>query len=822
MNYSIIRKCLVAFYALLSFNSIAQSIPSSEIYHKLLQLKETRRVLYVAAHPDDENTRLIATLANEEHAKVGYLSLTRGDGGQNLIGKELGIELGQIRTQELLRARQTDGGVQFFTRAIDFGYSKNPDETLQNWDKEKVLSDVVWVVRHFQPDIIITRFNTIPGGGNHGHHTTSAILANEAFDLAADKAAFPEQLKNLDIWQTKRLFWNTYNFRNFRSEFVPDENEQYAVFQTGDYNSLLGKTYAQIAADSRTMHKSQGFGSTASIGRAIDHAQFERGEAFKDDPFEGIPSRWSLVKGGEETLKAIEACIASFDFKNPSNNLDELLEIKQRMESVESNDLWVTEKQMLLKDLIVHSLGLDKEWVVNQELGFSGQTIDSELVINVPGEQSVEVISFHAIGSDTTINATVGGNKPLQIPVKMKLAENTSLSQPYWLAQPASDALYQLEDQAMVGKPFANSQLSGLLKVAVNGQEFELELPLTYKYNDQVDGEINQPFTVVPEIDLEVSAENVFLLEGLNPTVHVTVNFNGEFKEGELSFRNLQKSEFKVLRVDDNPFQKRKTFVVNFELSKNEKRTIIAEFTTADEKVYNQVTHRISYNHIPNLTYFSPASINVIQQDWKVSKQMIGYIPGVGDDVPAVLKSLGYDVVEINGTGYNSAFLSQFKTIVVGIRAYNTNAMLAANQDVLMKYVEEGGNLVVQYNTIGPLLTTELGPYPFSISRDRVTVEGSPFKADYEHPVLATPNQITSEDFDGWVQERGLYFVTDVSPEYSAPLEFQDPGEDPSSGALIYANYGKGTYIYTGISFFRELPAGVPGATKLFINLIEQ
>lgn len=819
MIYASIRNCLVAFYALLSFNSIAQSIPSSEIYHKLLRLKETKRVLYVAAHPDDENTRLIATLANGEHVKVGYLSLTRGDGGQNLIGKELGIELGQIRTQELLRARQTDGGVQFFTRAIDFGYSKNPDETLQNWDKEKVLSDVVWVVRHFQPDIIVTRFNTVPGGGNHGHHTTSAILANEAFDLAADKAAFPEQLKNLDTWQTKRLFWNTYNFR---SEFVPDENEHYAVFETGEYNSLLGKTYSQIAADSRTMHKSQGFGSTASTGGVIDHAQFEKGEGFVEGPFEGIPSRWSLIKGGEEVLKAIEACIDTFDFKNPSNNLEELLVIKQRLEGLESDDLWVREKQLLLKDLIVNSLGLDKEWVINRELGFAGQTLDSELVINLPGGQSIEVISFHAVGTDTNIRKAVGGNQPLRIPVKLKLAEDTPLSQPYWLVHPASEALYRLEDQAMIGKAFANSQLTGVLKIAIDGQEFELELPLTYKYNDQVDGEVNQPFTVVPEIDLEVSAENVFLLEGINPTLHVTVNFNGEFKEGELSFRNLEKSEFKVLRVDNNPFQKKKTFVVDFGLSKNGKRTIIAEFTTADKKVYDQITHRIFYKHIPNLTYFSPASINVIQQDWKVSRQMIGYIPGVGDDVPAVLTSLGYEVVEINGMGYNSDFLSQFKTIVVGIRAYNTNAVLAANQDVLMKYVEEGGNLVVQYNTIRPLLTTELGPYPFSVSRDRVTVEASPFNADYGHPVLARPNQMTAADFEGWVQERGLYFVTGVSPEYSAPLQFQDPGEEPSSGALIYANYGKGTYIYTGISFFRELPAGVPGATKLFINLIEQ
>ncbi|OYX22523.1 MAG: LmbE family protein, partial [Algoriphagus sp. 32-45-6] len=247
----------------------AQSIPSSEFYHQLLRLRETKRVLYVAAHPDDENTRLIAYLTHGEHAEVAYLSLTRGDGGQNLIGKELGVELGQIRTQELIKARETDGGRQFFTRAMDFGFSKNPTETLQNWDKEKVLADVVWAIRRFQPDIIITRFNTIPGV-THGHHTISAILAGEAFKIAGDPNYYPEQLAYVKPWSPKRIFFNAYNFRG---EFEPEEGKKYHAFEVGGYNPLLGQTYHQISADSRTMHKSQGFGATAGTGLAKDYIE---------------------------------------------------------------------------------------------------------------------------------------------------------------------------------------------------------------------------------------------------------------------------------------------------------------------------------------------------------------------------------------------------------------------------------------------------------------------------------------------------------------------------------------------------------------------
>ncbi len=330
------------------------------------------------------------------------------------------------------------------------------------------------------------------------------------------------------------------------------------------------------------------------------------------------------------------------------------------------------------------------------------------------------------------------------------------------------------------------------------------------------------PFTVVPEVDLVVSKENVFLVEGVDPKLMVTVNFANEMLDGKLGFENLTSSQYKIVSVSTNEANKQKLYEVEFSLDANQKRTVTATYTTASGEVFDQSTNRIIYSHITNLTYFSPASVNLIKADWKISGAKIGYVPGAGDDVPNVLSALGYEVVEIGPNDFNQAYLSQFKAVVVGIRAYNTNLSLIENQQVLMDYVKEGGNVVVQYNTTGGLKSSDMGPYPFSLSRDRVTVENSPFKADYNHPVLSNPNQLVAADFDGWVQERGLYFVTDISKEYSTPLQFQDPDEDFLNGSLIYTKYGKGNYVYTSISFFRELPAGVPGAIKLFINLIEQ
>lgn len=807
------------FFVLLFFfitQSFGQSISSSEQYQQLLQLQETKRVLYVAAHPDDENTRLIAYLANEEHAEVAYLSLTRGDGGQNLIGKELGIELGQIRTQELIKARAIDGGKQYFTRAIDFGYSKDPTETLQNWDKEKVLADVVWAIRSFQPDIIITRFNTTPGI-THGQHTTSAILAGEAFALSGDPKAFPEQFAFVKPWQAKRLFFNAYNFRG---EFEPESGKRYVVLDVGGYNPLLGKTYHQLAANSRTMHKSQGFGATAGAGSAKDYLEQVGGEPFVNSLFDGMGSRWESLKGGNKVKGKLEQLLASFNFVATEKNIPALLDLRKSMLELDATLPWVANKIAKLDQLIYSSLGLKMEFVTTKEYGNPGEKIDAELLLVNPSEEMISGVSLELYGKPYSGKDTKG-NENTSISINFELPIQEEFSQPYWLKYPIDGAQFSISNQRDIGIPF-KEKLVGELNFMLGGQNFNSTLPLVYKTNDPIDGEVKQPFTVVPEVDISLSKELIFLVPGADPTVTVTVNFRNQLLEGELEFEGLMDNQFKVVKVEELPAQKQRRFTVTFLHSKNGKQQLRARFKTRSGQVFDQVIHRISYPHIPNLTYFSPAQIQLIQEDWKVSGGKIGYIEGAGDEVPDVLTSLGYQVSFLGEQNLEMEQLKEFQAIVVGIRAYNTQEFLASKQQVLLEYVKAGGNLILQYNTSSPMVTNNLGPYPFVIGRDRVTVEGSPIKADGEHGLLRTPNPINAKDFEGWVQERGLYFASKVDERYESPLTLQDPGEAANTGALITTKVGDGNYVYTGLSFFRQLPAGVPGAIKLFINLIEQ
>jgi LmbE family N-acetylglucosaminyl deacetylase len=816
LRFRYLQSCFFFFF--FSTSSFGQSLPSSQLYHQLLQLRETKRVLYVAAHPDDENTRLIAYLANGEHASVAYLSLTRGDGGQNLIGKELGIELGQIRTQELIKAREIDGGKQYFTRALDFGYSKEPNETLQNWDKEKVLADVVWAIRRFQPDLIITRFNTSPGI-THGHHTTSAILAGEAFSLAGNSTAYPEQLAYVKPWQAKRLFFNAYNFRG---EFEPESGKRYFVLEVGGYNPLLGKTYHQLAADSRTMHKSQGFGSTAGTGNAKDYLEQVGGEAYNLSPFEDISNRWEQLSRGKEVKSRLDELINTFNFSQPDQHLPQLLALRKSILALHPSTPWVDEKVEKLDKLIFQFMGLKMEFLASKEFGYPGEQVPSELILTNPSKIPVSAISLKIYDKDYA-GGDAAANEPIRVPIPLKLQVDQKLSQPYWLQKPVENALFQVGSQEKIGIPYELPKVGGFLSFTLGGEVFSLKVPLEYKFNDPVTGEIKEPFTVVPEVDLSLSKEVLFLVQGADATVSVTVNFRNTLLEGSLDFEGLTRDQYTIAGIEELPGQKQRIYKVIFLREDKETQKVVhARFTTVSGRVFDQTTQTISYPHIPSLTYFTPATLTLIQADWKVSGEKVGYLVGAGDEVPEVLSALGYDLRILGKDDFRLDFLNQFKAIVVGIRGFNTNEDLALHQSVLMDYVRAGGNLIVQYATSTPLVTKTLGPYPFLIGRDRVTVEGSPVQFDASHSLFSYPNVINQKDFEGWVQERGLYFATQIDARYQSPLMLQDPGEQSNKGGLITAKYGDGTYVYTGLSFFRQLPAGVPGAIKLFINLIEQ
>jgi LmbE family N-acetylglucosaminyl deacetylase len=810
---------LFSFCFFVSLNLSAQSKPSSVIYHDLLRFQETKRVLYVAAHPDDENTRLIAYLANAEHAEVAYLSLTRGDGGQNLIGKELGIELGLIRTHELLRARETDGGRQFFSRALDFGFSKNPDETFNNWDREKLLSDVVWIIRNYQPDIIINRFNTVPGT-THGHHTSSAILSVEAFSKAADPAVFPEQLKFTQPWQAKRIFWNAYNWGG---QYEPEEGKVFHRFMVGEFNPLLGTTYSQIAADSRTMHKSQGFGSTSQIGQGNDFIEMVKGESFDQTPFDGIGSRWGQLKNGKDIIEAIQKAIQEFDFLRPENNMENFLAIKKLIDSEENPAVWMREKQEHINQLILQTLGVKAEFIVRKEIAFAGEKINTEVIFNNPSRFPVQIETFESGIFNESIGSVASNNQPFSRAIEIQIPRDYPISQPFWLKNPLDNSLFGIDDIQKIGPPVNGSTFKGRLNLTVAGQNLPLDLALKYKYNDQVDGEVNQPFTLVPEVNVSLDKANLFLIPGADHLLSIDVSFRENFIQGgKIEIEGLQKDQYEVVNISEDNRRNRILYTVKFLDSDKEKKEILVSYVTPDGRKFSQDTKRIIYKHIPNLTYFTNTTLNLVKMDLKTSGQQIGYIPGAGDDVPEVLRNLGYHVSILDDADLRKSRLAEFQTVIVGIRAFNVNQHLANNVDQLMEYVKEGGNLILQYNTASPLLTRDLGPYPFSISRDRVAVEDSPVKVDFNHPLLSSPNKITIRDFDGWVQERGLYFTSNWDSKYSTPLTMQDPGENPSQGSLLFTRYGEGTYTYSGISWFRLLPAGVPGAVKLFINLIEQ
>jgi len=762
---------------------------------------------------------MIAYLANEEMAEVGYLSLTRGDGGQNLLGKELGIELGMIRTQELLKARETDGGKQFFSRAIDFGYSRNPDETLNNWDREKLLSDVVWVIRKFQPDIIITRFNTTPGI-THGHHTTSAIIAGEAFKVSGDPTVFPEQLTQVEPWSVKRIFWNAYNWGGV---YEPKPGKQYYEFPVGKFNPLLGMSYSEIAANSRTMHKSQGFGATADIGEGTDFIELVDGLTYKKSPFEDIEERWKLLSNGAAITQKIEALIKSFNFVDPANNVGKLIEIRKELNKVQENLSWVTDKQLLINQLIMEAIGWKALFLSDTELNYPTGDIKGKIILNQVTANQVNLQSFQVFDQVLSLKANLADNKSIVEELEFKIPADHLNSQPYWLRNEPENNLYTVNNQVMIGKPYNAPTIEGILSFTLKEQQFELPIPLQYRYNDRVSGEIIQPFKVVPEIAVSVEQNNVFLLNNTPGNLDVLVKFGKEIKEGQLHIDGLNGLEFteKDKVIDD----KNKTIRYQIELKNvngEEKSSHKVYYETMNGEVYQKDTKRILYPHIPNLTYFPNATFNLIRLNMEVSNQTIGYIQGAGDDVPGILRNLGY-TVEVIEDSQLSSDLSKYNTIITGIRAFNVNQALAIGRDALMEYVKEGGNLIVQYNTSASLLSNEFGPYPLTLSRDRVTVENSQVKVLLKnHPVLNTPNKISLADFEGWVQERGLYFPGTWDAHYQTPLLMQDPGETPSKGSLLVTNFGKGTYTYSGISWFRLLPAGVPGAIKLFVNLIEQ
>ncbi len=708
---------------------------SSEILHAMKRLNVLGTVMYIAAHPDDENTRLLAYMARDRNYKTAYLAMTRGDGGQNLIGDEQGIELGMIRTQELLAARRVDGAEQFFTRAYDFGFSKRTEEALAMWDKQKVLSDAVWVIRNFKPDVIITRFPEDSRAG-HGHHSGSAVIAREAFVAAADPKMFPEQFKfGVGPWKARRIMWNTFSFG---SSNTTAENQ--LKIDAGSFIPLLGKSIGEIAAEGRSQHRSQGFGSASTRGSATEYFIHTLGEKAEKDPMDGVDCSWSRVEGGLVVNALVNKLVETYSVNDPSASLPQLIAIRKAIQAI-GDVHWKRIKLSEVDRIIQLTTGLHLEALADRSLVKQGDSIRVNVLLNNRAGADINIgeISFEntKAGQGMGLKKNVNWTYSFYVPV----SASKKISQPYWLEQAMEAGYFNVDDQQLIGMPENKPAFTVNAMLNIMGEIILFEIPVRYRVVDPAKGEFFHPVYVLPA----------------SPA--------------------------------------------------------------ADKKM-----ETIAYEHIPTLTYFSNIVKFDLPKDLKTTGKRIGYITGAGDKLPDMIRMMGFDVTELGKSDINQGKLNQFDAVVVGVRAYNVNEWMAGKHAILMDYVSNGGNLVVQYNTnsfAGPMQKTMMGPRPFTISRGRTTEEDADVAfLDENDPLLNFPNKITKNDFSGWIQERGIYYAENFSPDYKAVLSMHDKGEADLNGSLIVRNEGKGRFIYTGLVFFRELPAGVPGAFRLFANII--
>lgn len=822
------RISLTAIFALTIswlFGQFPTTYTSSELYHQLEKLNTGASVLYLAAHPDDENTRLISYFENKLHVRTAYLSLTRGDGGQNLIGTEIGPGIGILRTQELLAARNIDGGEQYFSRAVDFGYSKSAEETFEKWGKENILADVVFIIRKFRPDVIITRFPPSNYAG-HGHHEASAILAEEAFDLAADPNAFPEQLTDVKVWQPKRLYFNTSSWWIKDLEEQAKNSDDFLRIDVGEYNSLLGESYAQIAARSRSQHQSQGFGTDFPYGTNIEYIKYVKGDKVAPGGklLDGIGNDWSRYDA-DDIGDLIDQAIKNFDPLNPSATATTLAKAGKILNSKEKNPFF-TQKQKELNHLLLHMLGVSIEFNTDKMLVVPGQDVFARIDIVNSSKSPLTLQKAVYQGEDILDEANLVNNVLFSEEVKMHIDKDADFSNPYWLNAPFEN-IYQVDDYSLLGNPQNAPSVSADLYFEKDGYTFSVNVPVKEKIVDPAKAVIFNPTYIVPRVTFNFS-ENVNIAAGSDyRSVQVTVTNHGESFAGEVQLDLPKGWEAKPSRLSLDLEGAGNAKIISFDVraiagAQPGKASISVIKSDKSLRKPAMSLEIIDYDHIPAQIILKAATIELIPIDLKTGDvQLVGYIDGPGDDVAKYLSAAGYKVEHISADDLRSGNLSRFDAIVTGIRAFNTREDLAFDNENLNAYVAAGGTWVVQYNTNRGLKSEKIGPYPFTITRERVTDENAVARILLpDNALMNYPNKITQADFDHWVQERGLYFAADWDPKFQALISWNDGGEPARDGGLIVAPHGDGYFVYSGISFFRQLPAGVPGAYRLLANIL--
>ena len=856
-----------------------------EIRQALERLNTLGSVMMIGAHPDDEREQMLAYLALGRHVRTAYLSLTRGEGGQNLIGPEQGDELGIIRSQELLASRRIDGAEQYFTRAIDFGFSKTADETLQKWDRNKVLGDVVYNIRRFRPDVVILVFSGTPRDG-HGHHQASSILGKEAFSLAGDPTKFPEQLAYVQPWTPKRLMMNAggpggAQAKGGQNKGKGGQNkadtpnppadrpnpDDLLNVDVGIYSPELGASYGEIGGASRSANRTQGTGAAETKGSQITSMETVAGDKATKDLFENFDITWNRLPGGAAVGQIITQALDSFVPAHPEALLPELAKARPLIAAIAAStkDPLAERKLKELDETIALCSGLSLEAQSDKAAVSPGATLRVNFIAiqRLPGQVALTGIRLTGMDGAPTVNlapAVLVNNQPARYNASFAVPQGQPYTQPYWLERPKDGALYSVPDPRDIGLPENQPALAAHFRLQVAGIDLELTRPVQYRYVDRVYGEQVRPFTVIPPVAVSLPEHALVFGDAKPRRIEVAVRSNTGKAAGDLRLdvpsgwtADPASRHFELTAAEEQTN-------VFFTLTPpaGDSRGLIRAVAQVGSQTVSTGTEVIQYPHIITQTLLPPAEATLVRADIRILSKTVGYVMGAGDDVPQAIRQLGCEVTLLTEDDLAHGDLTRFDAIVTGVRAFNTRPDLRGNYQRLLDYASNGGTLIVQYNVpeggvppppapgaqaapaqlapgqpapaLPPAvaaagdggLLAHIGPYPIRISRnDRVTVEEAPIVfPNPELRLLHAPNQITSADFDGWVQERGLYFADQWDPKYVSVLESHDPGEMPLPGGMLYAPVGKGAYIFSAYDWFRELPAGVPGAYRMFANML--
>lgn len=832
---------------------------NNALIRQLERLQTTASVLHTGAHPDDEDSALVAYHARGLNARTAYLSLTRGSGGQNIIGAEQSDALGVIRTEELLQARRLDGAQQFFTRANDFGFSKYRTEASRVWPERDLLGDMVRSIRAFRPDVVVSRWNGSPSDG-HGHHQFAGYLTPLAVEAAADASQFPAQIaEGLQAWQVQRLFVS------LRSSPAAADSPALSI-NTGEYDPIAGKSYFEIGMQGRSQQKTQQMGSLELRGTQqsllqLSSLSYDVSEV-EQSVFDGIDTTiGGLVRfesapaaAFSELVLELErvnrALLDSFDAFDPSTLIPGLIRgyelaeaARDAAQSPETRRL-LDEKLAEFDAAIVLAAGVRIDALLETETLVPGSTAAVAVRafmaegspasvlsarINVPENWSVSAAPRQGLLNETALRRRDSADAESYFVVEVPAASPPT--QPYWLELPRESAAYDWSRaDSSRNLAFAEPILTATAVLEIAGKEIEVTREVEYRQLDRIRGEVRRRIDVVPKVSVEpatdlmvipvsASSEPIELL--LTVRNNSTDSIRGTAQFSLPRGWNLEPSSIEF-SLEPAPATNTLSFLVTMPDSLEAGEYRLGASAAIDGTVYQQAMQEIAYPHISTHRIYSEATTEFEVVDVSVADVNVGYLMGSGDVVPESLRRLGVNVSLLSDADLTTGDLAQFDVIVVGIRASQTRPAYVANNRRLLSYVEQGGTLIVQYQQPD---FAEQNLAPFSVSMDsnvRVVDETAPITIlAPNHPVFNFPNQITAADFDGWVQERNNYNFTSFDREQYTPLtEAHDEGEPPSDGAMLYARIGSGHYVYTAYSWFRQLPNGVPGAYRLFANML--